>query len=114
MPVILLFLMLFSANVLAADIELTWTAPTEREDGTQLESIDSYSIYTSIDNIVQPVISVAGTETSYVLADVAKGSYIFQISTVSGGTESDLSNPINVTISDSKPVKIEITVRVIE
>lgn len=109
-----LFLTMFSVSAFATDISLTWEAPTQYEDGSTLNSIDRYNIYYTIDNVVQDVIEVPAANTDYTLVDVAKGTHVFQISTVTNGTESNPSNPATVNIDDKKAMKIELTVRVIE
>ena len=109
-----LFLLLFSLDAFATDIQLSWEAPTQYEDGPTLNSIDRYNIYYTIDNVVQDVIEVPATAVDYTLVDVAKGTHVFQISTVVNGTESNPSNPATVNVDDKKAMKIELTVRVVE
>lgn len=107
----------FANGAYAADILLTWTAPTEREDGSTIEGITGYNLYTTIDNVVQGVIEVSAGSTNLQLSEVAAGNYTFQISTVESGIEGDLSTPATVSVDElqqSKPVRIELTVRVIE
>lgn len=107
----------FASGAYASDIVLAWEAPTEREDGSEIETIDRYNLYTTIDNVFQGVIEVTADSTSFSIPDVAIGNYTFQISTVESGLESELSSPASVNVSEalrSKPVKIELTVRVID
>lgn len=101
----------------ATDILLTWEAPTEREDGSQIEQIDRFNLYTSIDNVLQDVIEVPGDATSFQLSEVEAGNYTFQISTVEAGLEGNLSDPVSVNVSEkviAKVGKVLITVEVIE
>ncbi len=109
-------LLVFSLSAIAADIELTWTSPTEKEDGSAITSIDRFNLYYSIDNVVQNAIEIQADANSYTLVDVAQGAHTFQISTVSEGLEGEASSPITVSVSEnaSKPVRIELTVRVID
>ena len=109
-----IFLLLFSLNAFATDILLSWEAPTQYEDGSALTQIDRFNIYYTVDNVLQDTIEVPATDTSYTLADVAKGAYVFQISTVSNGSEGEVSTPAVVNVDDKKPIKIELTVRVID
>lgn len=104
----------FASGVYATDIQLTWDKPEFREDGSALDTIDRFNIYHSVDNVVQDTIEVQADATDYTLVDVAQGSHTFQISTVSLGEESEVSGPVNVDVSKSKPVKIELTVRVVD
>ena len=113
MKKILAFLLVvFSGLSHATDIQLTWQAALDRVDGSQITQLDGYNIYHSVDNVVQPVITATGT--SYLLTDVAKGSHTFQISAVEAGLEGEKSDPVNVSVDISRPVKIELTVRVVE
>lgn len=109
-----LALLIFSSFVSAADIQLTWDQPELNEDGSQIQSIDKFVIYYSIDNVSQSAIEVDPILSGYTIPDVAEGSHTFQISTVAGGIEGDMSNPINVDASTSKPIKIVLIVELIE
>lgn len=109
-----LLLLLFSVSAFATDIQLSWEAPTQYEDGSTLNQIDRYNLYYTIDNVVQDVIQVPATSTEYTLVDVAQGTHVFQISTVTNGTESELSNPVSTVISDKKPMRIQLTIQVVE
>jgi hypothetical protein len=104
----------FVNGAYATDIELTWQTPTEREDGSAITAIDRFNIYHSVDNVVQEPIEVQANAINHTLVDVASGSYTFQISTVESGLEGELSDPVNVDVAQSKPVKIELTVRVVD
>jgi len=107
-------ILVVSSILSAQSIELTWVKPELREDGSAIESIDRYNIYYSINNVVQDTVEVEADATDYTLVDVAQGSHTFQISTVEDGLEGDVSGPVNVDVSTSKPVKIELTVRVVD
>lgn len=110
-----LFLFLLASNfVNAADIVLSWTPPTERTDGSEITQIDGYTIYYSIDNVVQEPITVEATSNNYTLVNVAKGTYTFQVTSTADGIEAERSEPIFVTLTDKQPIKIELTVRVID
>ena len=110
----LLALLLFSSFVSATDIQLDWVQPELNEDGSEIQSIDKFILYYSIDNVSQSTIEVDPLLSSYTIPDAAEGSHTFQISTVAGGLEGKASNPVNVDVSTSKPMKIELTVRIIE
>lgn len=111
---IALFILALSAVASATDIELTWTAPTQDIKGNALSEIDGYKLYYSVNNVVQPVIDISPAMNVHVLNDVVNGSHTFQISTISNGLESDLSSPVNVDTEAGKPVRIELTVRVVD
>jgi hypothetical protein len=113
----ILFLMLLTSVVNATDILLTWETPTGREDGSQIETIDRFNLYTTIDNVLQSVIEVPATATSFQLPEVQTGSYTFQISTIEFNQEGALSDPVSVNIADeiiAKPAKFILTIQAIE
>lgn len=110
-------LIMFSSIVSATDILLTWTTPEAREDGTAIQSIDRYNLYTTINNVLQDVNEISGDATGFQLSEVASGNYTFQISTVEFGNEGALSDPISVYVQDkliASPIKIKLTIEVIE
>ena len=117
-----IFLMMFSAQLLAATIELTWDLPEFREDGTAIETIDRFNIYQTSDDGSQNVYEVGSTSTSYQIFNVEEGAYSFQISTLEAGQEGEKSDPLPVIVSPptvSPPQKITIsgnnlTIEVIE
>ena len=84
-----------SVDVPTRSIELTWSLPTEREDGSKIEKIDRFNIYVYFNDVLQNIIEVAGDAISYKLSEVETGDYMFQISTVEFGQEGILSPMIN-------------------
>jgi hypothetical protein len=125
----ILFLMLLTSIANATDILLTWETPTERKDGSAIETIDRFNLYTTIDNVLQSAIEVSATATSFQLPEVEAGTYTFQISTVErhiGHLDADgnvltiegaLSDPVSVNIADeiiAKPAKFILTIQAIE
>jgi len=104
----------FVSGAYATDILLTWDLPTEREDGTAIEQIDRFNLYTTIDNVLQDVNEIPGNATSFQLSEVKAGNYTFQISTVEDGLEGALSDPITVNVDQAKPVKIKLIIQVVE
>ena len=112
-----LALLLFTSAALATDIQLTWDKPLEREDGTAIETIDRFNLYTTIDNVLQDVIEVSGDATGFQVLDVKAGNYTFQISTIEYGQEGALSDPVSLNIEEktiAKAGKIRLTIEVIE
>ena len=109
--------MLLTSMASATDILLTWDKPLEREDGSQIETIGRFNLYTTIDNVLQDVNEIPGDALSFQLSEVETGNYTFQISTVEFEQEGALSDPISVNISDkiiAKAGKILLTIQVIE
>ena len=108
-----LLLMFVSVSVFATDIQLTWDLPELRNDGSKIETIDKFNLYQTTNNGSQVLIEVQADTTSLTLSDVSQGSHTFQISTVEAGLEGNLSDPITVNVTTSKPVKIVLTVEII-
>ena len=114
---IALALLIVSVCASATDILLSWEIPTEREDGSQIQQIDRFNLYTTINNVLQSVVEVPGNATSFQLSEVETANYTFQISTVELGQEGALSDPISVNIPDkivAKAGKMILTIQVIE
>ena len=114
---IALALLIVSVCASATDILLSWEIPTEREDGSQIQQIDRFNLYTTINNVLQSVIEVPANDTSFQLPQVTPGTYTFQISTVELGQEGALSSPASVNITDkiiAKAGKIILTIQTIE
>lgn len=97
----------------AADIVLTWTTPTEREDGSQIKQIDRFNLYHTANNVLQSAIEVSADSTSFQVSDVEAGTHTFQISTVEYGREGALSEPVSMSVVHSKPTKILLTVELL-
>lgn len=105
----LLFLLPSIAS--AADIYIHWTAPETREDGSQIESLDGYNVYYSIDNGFQSAQPVA--DTNFLLENVSVGLYTIQVTAIEGGLESEKSSPVTVRVTEvqkAKPGRVVITV----
>lgn len=111
---IFLALLLFSTISTAADIQLTWSTPNEREDGTAIQEIQNYNLYYTLNNVLQDTISIDESDNSYTIQNIEEGTHTFQISAVEFDNEGDLSTPITVSTSTSKPVKILLTVELVE
>lgn len=67
-----------------ANIVITWTAPTQREDGTVLlpSEIASYTLNVTLGGVAQPDITIPGSAVTYTFADTVKGKYCFTMETV--------------------------------
>ena len=79
----------------AMAINLTWIAPTQREDGTALAAseIASYTLNVTLAGVAQPSVSIPGTATAYTFVDTVKGKYCFTLVIVdTAGLTSALSN----------------------
>ena len=72
---------------------LTWTAPTQNTDGSQLTNLSGYRIYhgTSASSLTD-IRSVAANSSTYQFTSLGSGSHYFAISAYNAeGTESSLS-----------------------
>jgi hypothetical protein len=113
----ILFFMLLTSIASATDILLTWDLPTEREDGSKIESIDRFNLYQTIGNVLQGVVEIPAGATSFQLSEVETGIHTFAISIVELGQEGALSNPISVNVTDkviAKAGKMILTIQVVE
>jgi hypothetical protein len=90
------------ASVTTGSASLSWTPPTQREDGSSLEKLAGYSIrygmaaglYTETINITNPGL------TTYQVDDLKSGTYYFVVTAIDSlGYESQLSTPVSKTIS---------------
>ena len=109
-----LILMFFSFQVVASDIFLTWDIPTGREDGSTIQTIDRFNIYQTFNNGGTVIVEIDPASNSHQISNVEAGIYTFQISTVETGQEGALSDPISINVTQSKPVKIMLTVELVE
>ena len=95
--------MFLSPLALSATAGITWTAPTQREDGTLLEpgELSGYRVYYGTDAGVYPnskTISNPGV-TSYMIENLSSGTWFFVITAFNAlGGESDFSNIASKTI----------------
>lgn len=96
----------FSIEVLASgaptgSVTLSWTPPSENEDGSQLTNLSGYRIYwgRTGESYGEPVRINNPSVTRFVVEGLTPGSYEFVATAVnSAGTESRLSNAITRTV----------------
>jgi len=108
---ILILFALLSANVMAADLQITGTVPTLRVDGQPITGVLTYTLYTSIDNVVQPPVSL--TSPVYTISNIVPGAYTVQLSASEDGLMGPVSDPVTKIISPlaaAAPGKVVITV----
>ncbi|KZZ62974.1 hypothetical protein A3763_21340 [Oleiphilus sp. HI0128] len=96
---------LVSVNSLPSSLELSWSAPSTREDGSALESseISAYVIEYAYNNteLNQSIrINSTGSETyNYIISDVQSGTMYLRIATVdSNEIQSQFSETISIDI----------------
>lgn len=80
---------------------LSWTPPTNNEDGTPIAGLTGYHIYYSTDpSSFDNAVDVAGaSSTTYTVSGLAPGTYYFAVAAYnSDGVESSMSNIGNKTI----------------
>lgn len=121
--IITLFLMVLSfganAEVPAACngtikcIKLTWQAPTDREDGTTIESIARYDIHHTANNVFQGVLAIAANSVEHYLVDVASGNHTMTIRAVEGEVLGIMSSPASVSILQAQIGPMTLTIQVL-
>ena len=111
---LLLALVVLSSITAATDIQLTWSTPELREDGSTIQEIERYNLYYTVNNVLQDVIEIDASANTYTIQDIEIGTHILQISTVESGLEGELSAPVTLSTSNSKPVKILLTIEIVE
>jgi hypothetical protein len=80
---------------------LTWVAPTQNTDGSTLTNLAGYHIYygTSAGNLNQSVLVSNSGLTTYVLSNLASGTWYFSINDyTTAGVESAISNVVSKSI----------------
>ena len=113
----ILLLMLLTSVANATDIVLTWDLQTEREDGSKIEQIDRFNLYSSVNNVLQSVVEIPASATSFQLSEVETGIHTFYISIVEFGQEGALSDAVSININEkviARASKILLTIQVIE
>ncbi len=79
----------------AGSATLTWVPPADNTDGTPITNLAGFHIYygTSADALTQTINVPGPTATTYVVGDLAPGTYYFAVTAYnSSGTESTQSN----------------------
>jgi len=109
-----LALLAFSSITAATDIQLTWSTPELREDGSAIQEIERFNLYYTVNNVLQDVVEIDALSNSYTIQNIEIGTHILQISTIEAGLEGELSDPLTLSTSNSKAVKILLTVELIE
>lgn len=104
---LLVILSVFALSANAADVEISWDAPTERVDGSPLsvEEIRQFNIY-YLSNGVEQVQSAQGDESTATITSLF-GLYAFSMTTVDiNGLESERSDPLELLIT--YPIRMNI------
>lgn len=92
--------------VLAGDATLTWTAPTQRTDGSALTNLASYRIYygTSATALTQTAPVTNPGLVTYTIQNLAPGTWYFSMTALdAGGLESARTNIVTKTILQAPP-----------
>lgn len=100
---------LIVSNSVAATVNVSWDAPTERVDGTPLEAseIGEYRVYYRSNGIER---MASTTSTSMDITELY-GLYVFQVTTVdTNGLESERSAEHEITVV--VPIKVQVDVKV--
>jgi PKD repeat protein len=102
---VLIMLLVMSAQLQAAYVQLTWTAPTTNANGTPLTDLGGYWLYyrQTSGNLTQNV--DVGNQTTYLLSGLVDGQvYYFAVTAYdTSGNQSVLSNQVSATTSTDPP-----------
>jgi hypothetical protein len=74
---------------------LSWTPPTQREDGSSLNNLSGYRVYYGLNQnqLDQTVVLNNAGLTSYMVESLGQGTWYFAVTAVDGGgMESGFSN----------------------
>jgi len=85
-----------------SSVTLSWTAPTENEDGSSLTDLDGYKIYWGTTPGSYPESVTIGNEsiTTYVVENIAPGTYEFVATSFNqAGVESRYSSPVTKVVN---------------
>lgn len=94
-------------------IKLTWETPTERQDGTAIESLDRYDIHHTANNVFQGVYAIAAPSNEHYLVDVAAGNHTLTIRAVEGEVLGVMSSPATATILQAQIGPMTLTIQVL-
>lgn len=94
-------------------IQLTWVEPTEREDGTTIDSLDRYDIHHTANNVFQGIYQISAPSTEYYLVDVAQGNHTLTIRAVEGDVLGVMSSPASAAILQAQIGPIILTIKVL-
>ncbi len=99
--------MLFVTPAFAADVSLSWDAPTTNEDGTPLTDLAGYTVYYGIESANYTENIDVGNVLTYTVTNLSDGTYYFAVTAYdTSGNESDYSNEVNesIVIAPAAPV----------
>ena len=106
----IILLMLLSSFLSAAEIDISWSETTQREDGSAVIAPISYRLYHVIDNTEQPTIELSAGTVSHNITNAITGLHTFQISAVENGLEGGKSAPASKQVNGSRPGRVVITI----
>jgi hypothetical protein len=103
--IICLITLLHTSHLLAANITLSWNAPTTNADGTTLTDLSGYKIYYGMESYFYSDSVTVGNVTTYQLANLTEGqTYYFTVTAIdTSGNESGYSNQSSALISLPSP-----------
>lgn len=113
--IIALLLIALPTRVFAANMTVTWEAPTTNEDGSPLTDLAGYKVYYGTDsNSYQSVVDV-GDVLTYSLIGLDEGTYYIAVTAYdTSANESDYSNEVSkvIVLKPSAPIVVEVIVTV--
>lgn len=96
---LILCLLIFPCLVIAADVSLSWDAPTTNEDGTQLTDLSGYKVYYGNLSGEYSNTEDVGNLTTYKVTNLGDGEWYFVVTAYdTSGNESAYSNEVSETI----------------
>lgn len=98
LPATLVFLILMASSLHAAQVQLSWTAPTTNADGTTLRDLAGYKVYYGQSSRQYGASIDVGNRTSYTLSGLVAGLRYYMTVTAydTSGNESSFSNEVNI------------------
>ncbi len=105
-------ILLFAFNVHAGDVTLSWDAPAFNEDGSTIDNLSGYNLHygTTSRNYSHTV--HIGNVTPYQITNLTAGATYYLAITAydSGGSESNYSDEISITLDQPFETKPEIII----
>jgi hypothetical protein len=105
----LLLTLLFAAQAMAGQADLSWTAPTQNEDGTPYDDPGGFIVYWGATSGNYPTNHTINDPdaVTYTVADLTEGDWFFVVTAFDDEqppNESDYSNETTKSISDVLPL----------
>lgn len=98
--VMILFVLVMSNSVQAANVGLAWDAPTTNEDGTPLTDLAGYKVYYGTESTIYTESIDVGSVLTYQVNGLSDGTYYFAVTAYDTSmNESNYSNEVSTVIA---------------